>query len=229
MLYSAVLTRGRRLFDAPWAAALRVWRFFLPPARSPEQVARTRWHSTDAAPTASDDGLLRGATAPRSADDSCLAGYRILVAEDSPDNQRMIRYLLQRGGAQVALVDNGQSAVDLALKEHRQGSAFDLILMDMQMPILDGYEATSHLRAAGYRQPIIALTAHALSTEHDECRAAGCDDVCTKPIERAAFFAAIRRRVGRREADQGLTGVGEDGLPSPSSHKSSASSGRHVV
>jgi CheY-like chemotaxis protein len=136
-----------------------------------------------------------------------LAGRRILLAEDCADNQRLIRYLLQGVGAHVALADNGQSAVDLALEEHRQGSAFDLILMDMQMPVLDGYEATSRLRAAGYRQPIVALTAHALSSEHDKCRASGCDDVCTKPIERAAFFAAIRRRVTQREPDALVAGA----------------------
>jgi CheY-like chemotaxis protein len=130
-----------------------------------------------------------------------LAGYRMLVAEDCADNQRLIRYLLHSVGAEVALADNGQSAVDLALKEFWQGSAFDLILMDMQMPVLDGYEATSRLRAAGYWQPIIALTAHALSAEHDKCRAAGCDDVCTKPIERAKFFAAIRGQVKQRETE----------------------------
>ncbi|HQU46882.1 MAG TPA: response regulator, partial [Pirellulales bacterium] len=120
--------------------------------------------------------------------------------DDSADNQRLIRHLLQSLGADVVLADNGQTAVELALDALRHGSAFDLILMDMQMPILDGYRATSRLRASGYRQPIIALTAHALSTEHDKCRAAGCDDVCTKPIDRAAFFAAIRRRTAAANA-----------------------------
>ncbi|HVA51343.1 MAG TPA: ATP-binding protein [Pirellulales bacterium] len=170
-------------------------------------VARTRLRNTDGARTASDDDPApRGTTVSRGAEDSWLAGCRILLAEDSADNQRLIRHLLQSAGAEVALADNGQSAFELAMDELRQGSAFDLILMDMQMPILDGYEATGRLRAAGYRSPIVALTAHALSTEHDKCRRAGCDQVCTKPIERATFFAAIRRRVGRREAEEFVAG-----------------------
>jgi len=156
-------------------------------------VARTRWHNADDATARRDDAAPHDAAISRGADHAWLAGCRILLAEDSADNQRLIRYVLQSAGAEVALADNGQSALELAMDELRQGSAFDLILMDMQMPVLDGYEATGRLRAAGYRSPIIALTAHALSTEHDKCRAAGCDDVCTKPIDRAAFFAALRR------------------------------------
>lgn len=170
-------------------------------------VARTLLRGTDDAPMANDEeDSPRDTMVSHGAEDSCLAGCRILLAEDSPDNQRLIRHLLQRVGAEVAVADNGQLAVELALEELRQGSAFDLILMDMQMPILDGYGATSRLRAAGYRQPIIALTAHALSTEHEKCRAAGCDEVCTKPIERPAFFAAIRRRVKQHEAEALVTG-----------------------
>jgi CheY-like chemotaxis protein len=164
--------------------------------RSADDAATAR--GSDAAPH---DAAPRDTVVTRSEEDSSLAGCRILLAEDSPDNQRLILYMLESAGAEVALAENGQVAVDLALEELWQGSGFDLILMDMQMPILDGYEATSRLRAAGYHQPILALTAHALGAEHDKCRAAGCDEVCTKPIERAAFFAAIRRRLRQREAE----------------------------
>lgn len=160
-------------------------------------VARTRWHGAEGTVAYDGEVAPRAATASRGAEDGCLAGCRILLAEDSADNQRLIRHLLQSFGAEVAVADNGQLAVELALQELGKGSPFELILMDMQMPILDGYDATSRLRAADYRQPILALTAHALSAEHDKCRRAGCDDVCTKPIERASFIAAIRRRVRR--------------------------------
>ena len=76
-----------------------------------------------------------------------------MLAEDGSDNQRLICHLLQSIGAEVALADNGQSAVDLALHEFRQGAFFDLILMDMQMPILDGYQATRRMRARGIGSP----------------------------------------------------------------------------
>ncbi len=169
-------------------------------------VARTRSQRANGATTANGHHAPpRNAAVSRGAPDLCLAGYRILLAEDSADNQRLIRHLLQRAGAEVALADNGQSAVDQAL-QLQQGSAFDLILMDMQMPIMDGYEATTRLRWAGYRRPILALTAHALGTEQEKCLAAGCDEVCTKPIDRAAFFAAIRRRVRQGEAEALVAG-----------------------
>ncbi len=176
-------------------------------------VARTRLSGVDDAPMASDGEATARDIAPRdtrvtgSAENPRLADCRILIAEDCADNQRLICCLLQSTGAEVVLADDGQSAVHLALEELRRGSAFDLILMDMQMPILDGYEATSRLRASEYREPIIALTAHALSTEHEKCRAAGCDEVCTKPIERAEFFAAIRRHVRPRHAEASSAGL----------------------
>jgi signal transduction histidine kinase/AmiR/NasT family two-component response regulator len=163
-------------------------------------IAQTRLQTTNHARMANDDDALPcDTTISSSAPESCLAGLRVLLVDDSLDNQRLICHVLEGAGAEVALTDNGQSAVDLALDALRQGSRFDVILMDMQMPILDGYEATRRLRAAGYWQPILALTAHAMSSEHENCRAAGCDEVCTKPIDRGALFAAIRRRAKKHK------------------------------
>ena len=114
---------------------------------------------------------------------------RVLLAEDDPDNQRLIAFLLKKAGAEVVVADNGRIAHDLALAARDEGSPFDVILMDMQMPVMDGYDATGKLREAGYSGPIIALTAHAMSTDRDKCLHAGCDDYMTKPIDRQKLVA----------------------------------------
>ena len=100
---------------------------------------------------------------------------RILLAEDGLDNQRLIRYLLQKAGAAVSVADNGRIALDMAMAARDQEEPFDVILMDMQMPEMDGYEAARELRLAGYTGAIIALTANAMSEDRQKCLDAGCD------------------------------------------------------
>jgi signal transduction histidine kinase/ActR/RegA family two-component response regulator len=125
------------------------------------------------------------------------AGCRILLVEDGPDNQRLISLLLKKGGAEVTIADNGELGVQAARDAQQRRRPFDLILMDMQMPVLDGYKATAQLREEGYKSPIVALTAHAMTGDRQKCLDAGCDDYALKPIERATLMAMIRKYVGR--------------------------------
>jgi signal transduction histidine kinase len=118
---------------------------------------------------------------------------RILLAEDGPDNRRLISYLLCKAGAEVTLAEDGQQAVDLALAAETNNVPFDLILMDLIMPGMDGTQATRILRKAGVLIPIIALTANAMTGVRQQCLAAGCDDFATKPIDRSTLLTTIRK------------------------------------
>jgi len=125
--------------------------------------------------------------------ENLLGGYRVLLVEDGPDNQRLISLMLKKAGAEVTLANNGQVALELGLTAHREGNPFDVILMDMQMPVLDGYEATGQLRSQGYMAPIIALTAHVMSTDRQKCLDAGCDAHAGKPIDREKLISLVSR------------------------------------
>ena len=116
---------------------------------------------------------------------------RVLLAEDNVDNQRLIALHFQRLGAELVIAANGEEALARALAE-----PFDLVLMDMQMPVLDGIEATRRLRAQGYRRPIVALTANAMQEDIRRCEEAGCDGFLSKPIDRARFSATLARFLG---------------------------------
>ena len=116
---------------------------------------------------------------------------RVLLAEDGPDNQQLIRFLLSRAGADVTLCENGEEALETALAAQAEGTPFDVIVMDMQMPVMDGYEASRRLREAGFQQPIIALTANAMEGDEAACRRAGCDGYVTKPIDPDRLAEAI--------------------------------------
>jgi CheY-like chemotaxis protein len=111
---------------------------------------------------------------------------RVLLAEDGEDNQRLLMAFLKLGGAEATLAADGAEAVRLA-REANYG--YDLILMDMQMPVMDGYQATTELRRAGYAKPIIAVTAHAGPEDRAKCLAAGCTDYLSKPISRSVLLS----------------------------------------
>ncbi len=123
-----------------------------------------------------------------------LAGT-VLLVEDGPDNQRLIELLLRRVGLDVVTAENGQQAIERVQEAKAAGRRLSLVLMDMQMPVMDGYTATRILRRRGFDAPIVALTAHAMDAERSRCISAGCDDFATKPIDRARFYALLRRHL----------------------------------
>ena len=132
------------------------------------------------------------ADGPSTLPESRGPSLRVLLAEDNHVNQRVSAKMLEKRGHSVTVVADGNEAVALALRQ-----TFDLILMDIQMPHMDGYEATAAIRQSeretGGHVPIIALTAHAMKSDQERCRAAGMDDFISKPIHRADLLEKIER------------------------------------
>ena len=128
---------------------------------------------------------------------------KILLVEDNEMNRDMLSRRLQRKGYEVALAVDGQSGVEMA-----QTHAPDLVLMDMSLPVLDGWEATRRLKAdaATRHIPVIGLTAHAMSSDREKAMEAGCDDYDTKPVE-------LPRLLGKIEALLSASGMASDGGP----------------
>ena len=120
-----------------------------------------------------------------------LKGRNILLAEDGPDNQKLIAFILKKAGAEVTIAENGEVAREAALKAMETNTLYDVILMDMQMPILDGYGATRKIREHGYSGPIISLTANAMEGDREKCISAGCNDHITKPVNRKKMIELI--------------------------------------
>lgn len=113
---------------------------------------------------------------------------RILLAEDGIENQRLIAFLLRKAGAEVEVADNGAVALELLQEADEQDNPFQLLVSDMQMPHVDGYELARTLRRQKSRLPIIALTAHAMEDDKEKCLDAGCNDYASKPIDRDALI-----------------------------------------
>ena len=122
---------------------------------------------------------------------------KILLVEDNEDNRDMLARRLQRKGYTVVVAVDGLQGVEMAAGEQP-----DLVLMDMSLPVLDGWEATRRLKAAPGSQsvPVIALTAHAMTGDREKAIAAGCDDYDIKPIEMDRLLAKIEALLGRAEA-----------------------------
>jgi signal transduction histidine kinase/CheY-like chemotaxis protein len=128
---------------------------------------------------------------------------RVLLAEDGPDNQALISLVLRRAGLAVELASDGQIAFEAALAARDRGEPFDLIVMDMQMPLMTGYEATAALRGEGFALPILALTAQAMTGDREKCLAAGCNEYLSKPIDRTLLVELVRGLLDKRTTDAG--------------------------
>jgi signal transduction histidine kinase/CheY-like chemotaxis protein len=177
----------------PWRAATlsNVCGRLLAPGEAPAFVTReTAAESREpAAPGAAfptvDDALLMLSGPPP------LHGMRVLLVEDNATNQRVAQRMLERAGCVVTLASNGIEAV-----ERFRAETFDVVFMDCQMPVMDGYEATRAIRALEAepaRTPIIALTANAMEGDRERCLACGMDDFVSKPVRRELMLAAIER------------------------------------
>ena len=136
-----------------------------------------------------------------------LENCRVLIVEDGIDNQRLIKFLLKKDGATVELANNGLEGIEKIEENIKNDSPFNVILMDMQMPILDGYSATKQLRENNYDGPIIALTAHAMSSDRRKCLDAGCTDFTTKPINKTELIRLVHHYSTRKHTQPEPTHV----------------------
>lgn len=147
---------------------------------------------------------------------------RVLVVEDSPDIQVLVRMLLDAAGHQVFIAADGREGVDIARKERP-----DLILMDLSLPVLSGWEATREIKAdlSTARIPVLAVTAHAMEGDRERALAAGCDGFVSKPIDEASFGDTIAAYLTRKDSDQSWSSE----TWAPHSQKSPSANGGHIL
>ena len=144
-----------------------------------------------------------------------LSGIHVLIVDDATTNQELLSYILTNSNAQTTIAENGREAIDLI----EQRDEFDVVLMDMQMPVMDGKSATQALRAKGFTKPIIAITANTMKGDEENCIAAGCSGYMSKPIDTNQLMKTVCHFANRNtiESDQSskvsLTSEVSDNLP----------------
>ncbi|MCL4198483.1 MAG: response regulator [Phycisphaerales bacterium] len=141
------------------------------------------------------EALLEPEAGDRAAPQSVRLKGRILLVEDGKDNRDLLALYLRLGGAEVFEAENGQVACDLIDGLMAKGESVDAVLLDMQMPVLDGYSAAGRMRAAGFAGPILALTAHAMAQDRDRCLRAGCTDYLSKPVTQHNLLRSLARHM----------------------------------
>jgi len=134
-----------------------------------------------------------------------LRGRRVLLVEDGADNRRILEYILEEEGILVCTMENGRLGVDAFLAAEREGQPFDLILMDMEMDVMNGYQATALLRDLEFEVPIVALTAGAMSTDREKCLAVGCSAYLAKPVATGQILETLGRFMGLPKSTQAGT------------------------
>lgn len=170
---SAILGFVALLDDSELIAADRI-DYIAAIRRAAEQIVAT----LDAAQAATSPANSRAPPQPGIKVSQLLVGKRVLLADDDPRLRQLTQFCLEKGGAKVVSARNGQEAVGLAID-----GKFDVVLLDMEMPVMDGFEAARTLRNRGVTTPIVAFTAHSGPAEWDRCVAAGCSRRVTKPFE----------------------------------------------
>lgn len=151
-------------------------------------------------PTTTPATLTCRTESPRERTSGTLSGLHLLVVDDAPDNRRLLSYHLAKAGATFDVAENGQKAVERLL-DSPGATPIDAVLLDMQMPIMDGYTAASVLRDRGFAAPIVAITAHAMAGDRERCLACGCTDYLTKPVDKDSLLRSISH-LARETASQ---------------------------
>ena len=175
------------------------------PAAPPDETPAAE---TVADPPAADASDAEPAPRRKSSADAPLAGVRVLVAEDNKVNQMVAKRILESSGCEVGLADDGQVACEMVDAAAAAGTPWDVVLMDCQMPVMDGFDATRRIREnVAYRElPIIAVTANAMIGDREQCLESGMDDFVPKPVKRPLLVQTIERQLARR-AEWDLTGA----------------------